>query len=415
MMDSFLCDLFDILKINTVYSTDSKPFGSGNVKCLNLMLDKGVKEGFKIKNYENYFGYIEYGSGSEILGILCHLDVVDVNIDKWHTNPFCPTVIDNKIYARGVQDDKGPLMCAFYALKELKNEGFIPKKRIRLIMGCNEESGSLCMKKYSEVEESPTISFSPDAEYPVIYGEKGILVIKISGKINSVIKEFKGGVKHNIVPGYAKVIMKDNKEYEYSGKSVHAMNPSIGINAISLAFNDSKTRYNDIFINFMDKYFTNDTKALKIDSYMYDNEMKDLTMNLAMLDIKDDKFSMVIDYRIPKDICKDNIVNNINSIIKEYGFNLEILEFMKVHYVDKNSNLVQTLLKSYQKYSNDYTSEPICIGGGTYAKSFINSVAFGTKFIDDEEVCHIDNEYVDIDKLKLNIKIMKDAIKELTK
>ena len=414
-MNQFFSDLFDILKINTIYNNDVKPFGSGNIKCLNVMLNKGLESGFKVKNLDNFAGYIEYGSGSELLGILCHLDVVDVNINKWDTNPFEPVIKNNKIYARGIQDDKGPLMCAFYAMKELKEEGFIPKKRIRLIMGCNEESGSLCMKKYKEVEELPTLSFSPDAEYPVIYGEKGILVIKISGKMDSKIKEFHAGVKHNIVPDYAKVIIKDNKEYEYYGTSSHAMNPSLGINAISKAINDLKGRYEDIFINFMDKYFTNDTKAEKINAYMYDGEMKDLTMNLAILDIKDDFFNLTIDYRIPKDECKDTIINNINDIIKDYNFKLDVLEFMPIHYVDKNSFLVKTLLNAYQKNTNDFDSKPITIGGGTYAKSFINSVAFGTKFLHEEEVCHIDNEYVDIDSLKLNIKILKDAIKELTK
>ena len=414
-MDAFLSDLFDILKINTIYNTDVKPFGSGNIKCLNLMLEKGLKNGFKVKNYENYFGYIEYGSGNDLLGILCHLDVVDVNTDKWNTDPFNPTIKDNKIYARGIQDDKGPLMCAFYALKELKEENFIPKCRIRLIMGCNEESGSLCMKKYSEVEEAPTFSFSPDAEYAVIYGEKGIMVLKISGKIDSKIKELHAGVKHNIVPDYTKVVMKDNKEYEYFGKSAHAMNPSLGVNSISVAINDLKSRYEDIFINFLDKYFTNDTKAEKINAAMNDSEMHDLTMNLAILDIKDDYFSMTIDYRLPKDCLKDTIVSNINSIIKDYNFNLEILEFMPVHYVDKGSFLVKTLLNAYRKNTNDYETEPMVIGGGTYAKSFNNSVAFGTKFPHEEEVCHIDNEYVDINSLKLNIKILIDAIKELTK
>lgn len=414
-MDKFLNDLFDILKINTIYSSDKLPFGSGNIECLNLMLDKASIDGFKVKNLDNYCGYIEYGSGKEMLGILCHLDVVSVNRDLWNTDPFNPTIIDNKIYARGSQDDKGPLMCAYYALKELKMENFIPSKRIRLIMGCNEESGSLCMKHYIENEESPTISFSPDAEYPVIFGEKGILVIKISGKINSVIKEFHAGSMHNIVPSYSSVLLSDNKKYEYNGKSAHAMEPSLGINSIDLAIKDLKSRYNDNFINFLDKYFTNDTIGAKINSSYHDEVMNDLTENVGILNVCDNNFELIIDFRVPKDECKDIIINNINKIIKEYGFNLEVLSYMDVHYVDPNSFLVKTLLNSYKKYSLDYDAKAIAIGGGTYAKSFNNSVAFGTKFKGEEDVCHIDNEYVSIDSLKLNIKILKDAIKELSK
>lgn len=414
-MDNFIQDLFDILKINTIYNTDVKPFGSGNIKCLNHMLELGKTNGFNAHNLDNYCGYIEYGSGKEILGILCHLDVVDVNIDKWNNNPFEPVIKDNKIYARGAMDDKGPLMAAFYAMKELNEEGFIPNKRVRLIMGCNEESGSLCMKHYMEVDEEPTISFSPDAEYPVIFGEKGILTIKISGKINSIIKELHAGVKFNIVPDKASVLLKDGNSFEYIGRSAHAMNPNLGINAISLLVDDIKSCYNDVFVNFLNKYFTNDTKANKINSYSFDNDMLDLTANLAILDVKDDTFSMIINYRTPKFSDYDVIINNISTILKEYNYKLEVLDYMEPHIVDPNSFLVKTLLNSYKKYTNDINAKAISIGGGTYAKCFKNSVAFGTKLPNEEETCHIDNEYVNIDTLKLSIKIMKDAIKELTK
>lgn len=414
-MDNFYDDLFEILKINTIYNTDVAPFGSGNKKCLNTMLEIGKKYGFKVKNLDDYCGYIEYGKGKELLGILCHLDVVDVNTNKWLTNPFIPIIKDNKIYARGAMDDKGALMAAFYAIKELKEENFIPKKRIRLIMGCNEESGSLCMKHYIEKEEIPNMSFSPDAEYPVIFGEKGILTVKISGKIDSIFKEIHAGVKHNIVPDKINAILKDGSIINYTGKSAHAMNPKLGINAISLLVNDLKNKYNDLFINFLDKYFTDDLNASKINSNSKDELMGELTSNLAILELNNNNFNIIIDYRMPKETDYDNILNNLKNILKPYNFSVEVLDYMKLHVVDPNSFLVKTLLNSYIKYSNDINAKAISIGGGTYAKSFTNSVAFGIKMPNDEETCHIDNEYINITTLELSIKIMKDAIKELTK
>lgn len=414
-MDSFINDLFSILEINTIYNDDLKPFGSGNIKCLNRMLELGKNNGFKVSNLDNYCGYIEYGKGSEILGVLCHLDVVDVNKSKWNTDPFKPIILDNKIYARGALDDKGPLMASFYALKQLKEENFIPNKRIRLIMGCNEESGSKCMEYYKMHAEEPTISFSPDAEYPVIFGEKAILTIKISGKIDSIIKEYKAGVKFNIVPDYAKCTLNNNETLEFYGKASHAMEPSLGINAIHKSIDYLKSLYDDKFINFLDKYFNNDLDASKINSKSHSDIMGDLTSNLAILEVKDNKFSMIINYRMPNESDYDNIINNLTNILKPYNFNLEVLDYMPLHIVNPNSKLVQTLLKTYIKYTNDFNAKPISIGGGTYAKSFKNSVAFGTRFPDEEDTCHIDNEYVNIDSLKLSIKIIKDAIKELSK
>ena len=54
------------------------PFGIGNKKALNYLLDKAEQDGFTTKNVDNYAGHIEFGSGKEILGILAHLDVVPV-------------------------------------------------------------------------------------------------------------------------------------------------------------------------------------------------------------------------------------------------------------------------------------------------------------------------------------------------
>ena len=164
--------LKEILRINSVQAPaeNGMPFGKGAYDCLVYALDMMQKSGLTVKNIDGYCGWGEIGEG-DLFGILCHLDVVPVG-KGWRYPPFGATEENGKIYARGALDDKGPFMAAFFALERLLDEGLKPKKRIRFILGCNEESGWACMDRYKETEEMPALGFSPDADFPVINGEK---------------------------------------------------------------------------------------------------------------------------------------------------------------------------------------------------------------------------------------------------
>jgi succinyl-diaminopimelate desuccinylase len=45
-----------------------------------------------------------------------------------------------------VNDDKGPTMAAFYAMRVIKEMNVPLNKKIRLILGTDEESGISCFK-----------------------------------------------------------------------------------------------------------------------------------------------------------------------------------------------------------------------------------------------------------------------------
>lgn len=151
------------------------PFGEGAKKALDYALDLGNRLGFRTKNIDNYCGYIEFGEGKNLLGIIGHLDVVPSG-DGWDTPPFSSTIKDGKIFGRGAIDDKGPVVASLYAMKAIKDNIKI-NSRVRLILGINEEKDWKCIKHYKEKEELPTIGFSPDADFPCIYAEKGIATV----------------------------------------------------------------------------------------------------------------------------------------------------------------------------------------------------------------------------------------------
>lgn len=434
---NILSDLIAFESVLDEYKPNSDaPFGTQNKKALDYLLTLADKDGFITKNVDNYAGHIEYGSGEEILGILAHLDVVPVNKDEWDSYPFKLDIRDDKMFARGTIDDKGPLVCSYIAMKILKDTGFKPNKRIRLIAGCDEESGSRCLEHYLEKEEKPTLGFSPDACYPLIYGEKGMLSYDISGDLdNDVILEFVCGTRYNIVPSEAKCKLSIDltKEFDeflkannYTGKyengyyitygvAAHAMCPENGVNAAYILF-DFLNKYTDSKLaKFINEYFIGDVYGKKLGYYIYDEDMKHLTSNLAIVEIKDNKFKVGVNCRVPLDSQFKVIDNCLNIACEKYGYDYKTFNINNRHYIDPNSDLVKTLMSCYQKVTNDYENKPITIGGGTYAREIGYAVAYGPLFVGREDVCHIANEYMYIEDFIKSIEIYINAIYELSK
>src|SRR5699024_4724518 len=141
--DAFLEDLFALLRIDSVrdddQATEDAPVGPGPKEALEAFLQIGERDGFKTKNFSNLAGHMEYGEGDEILGVLAHVDVVPTGTG-WETDQFDPVIKDGRIYARGSSDDKGPGMAVYYALKIIKDLGLPVNKKVRFILGTDEES-----------------------------------------------------------------------------------------------------------------------------------------------------------------------------------------------------------------------------------------------------------------------------------
>lgn len=185
------------------------PFGAEVNRALELMLEFAEKDGFIVKNVDNYGGHIDFPGKNkdEIVAVVGHLDVVPCgDLENWNTNPFKMIEKDGKFYGRGVLDDKGPLLAAYYAVKALKDSGFKPNKTIRIILGCDEETEWDGITYYMEKEQPNVVSgFSPDADFPAIHAEKGCAQFLIEKKLSPhksdgiCIKSMNGGTVANAV------------------------------------------------------------------------------------------------------------------------------------------------------------------------------------------------------------------------
>jgi succinyl-diaminopimelate desuccinylase len=442
--DDFVKDLQDLLKIPSVLTTyeehSETPFGQAIHDAFLYMLNLGEQAGFISKNIDNHAGHLEIGKGDEILGILCHLDVVPVS-DGWDHDPFSAVIKDGNIYARGANDDKGPTMAAFYAVKMLKDLGVTFNKRIRIILGLDEESGWHCVDRYFEKEEMPSIGFAPDATFPLIYGEKGILTGVIKGKtaMNGLYK-LHFGDRSNVVPdkayavvdqalapafkdylakhGYKGDVVDVNDEHcqlTCFGKNAHAMEPNDGLNAGFILFEFLNEVLKHDFIDFCVKHLTFDSRANKL-GVAYQNElMGDLTVNLGVCRYQDGEFNVTLNFRYPIEYDTVAMGETITKYAGAYGFSYEVMSDSTPHFVDPNSDFIKTLHQAYIKYTGDEKTPLLTIGGGTYARALKQAVAFGALMPYEEELAHQPNEYANIDNLLKAAAIYAEAIYHLTR
>ena len=412
------------IKIKSVKTNpeENMPFGKGIYNMLNLALSDGEKLGFKSINYDNYVGEIVFGDGDDKdgLAILCHLDVVpEGEISFWNYPPYEGVIDGGAIYGRGVIDDKGPAVLCLYALKELKDNGFKPSKKIKLILGCDEESGWDCMEHYNKVAVMPEIGFTPDGDFPVIYGEKGLIPYKYYYDLSDNISEIKGGDRINVVCDKASVTLKDYSEktielaesfggkmidnsFVFEGRTAHGSTPENGDNAIKkmLAFLCEidcfdKTAYANLFEN-----------PFGFDKVKDDTGI--LTFSPNVIKIENGKIVVLVDSRHPCTFSREEI----EPLLQKVGEG-EALKYTKPLIVDKNSNLVKTLVDIYNKH-NGSDKKPVAIGGGTYAKVMKCGVAFGPCEMD-MNIAHMQNEGISLEYLKKCYEMYKQAIYELAK
>ncbi|MFS0864490.1 dipeptidase PepV [Fredinandcohnia sp. 179-A 10B2 NHS] len=451
-------DTQEFLRIKSVLDeengTPTAPFGAGIDEALHYLLDKGNDEGFASKNLDGLAGHLEMGSGKDLIGILCHIDVVPEG-DGWASDPFGAEIRDGKIFARGSLDDKGPTMAAYYAMKIVKELNLSLSKRVRMIIGTDEESDWRCVEHYFKHEEMPTMGFAPDADFPIIYAEKGISDFDIvqnsnaSAEGTSLILEYvRSGRRYNMVPDFAeakiqgegdlqKIVnefhgfleensligrgMCDNDTLllEVEGVSAHGMEPDHGKNAglflASFLQSYSVDEKAKQFLTFVNEFFVGDSRGKKLGVAYSDDITGDLTINVGKLTyVRENGGSLGLNLRYPVTNDMDSTKKLIEETCKQYSFKISNFSNSRPHHVDKEHDLVKTLQSVYEQQTGEEATL-VSIGGGTYARSLKAGVAFGPLFPGRPDVAHQKDEYIMVDDLIKATAIYAQAIYELAK
>ena len=442
-----VCDLIKIPSVSEETEEPNLPFGNNCTEALNAILTLASSMGFKTKNIDNYCGYIEFGTGDELVGIIGHLDVVPANVEAgWTTPPFSPDIRDGKLFGRGSIDDKGPVIASLYAMKAIMDTTNV-SKRVRLIVGLNEEKGWKCIDYYKAHEEWPSIGFSPDANFPAIYAEKGIMSLELKNSFKledfDIVSIDCKGNAINVVPKYISIVLSSSKEnienvmnltsdnislskvndttikIESFGVAAHAAHPELGRNAIKQLVEFLVTNFK-FTTNYLNNLYTSGLFDIESPKFMSESlKLEDdsgvLTSNVASMDYIDNKLIIRINLRVPVTISLDEIKSKY-EIFNDDSNEFEILKLSTQDplYVEKDTYLVKTLVEIFNSKTG-LLAEPIAIGGGTYARAFKNFVSYGATMPGEKDMCHQVDEFIKIDNLILSSKIYAEAIYELAK
>lgn len=445
-------DLQTMINMNGVYSEknteEGYPLGKNLAENLDIFLGLAASMGFKTKNIDNTVGWAEIGEGEVLYGILCHLDTVPLGDEsKWAKPPLSGALENGKIYGRGTTDDKGPAIAALYALKALKETGTKLKKRFRIIAGLDEETKFRCVKRYLETEDIPDFSFSPDASFPAVNGEKGKITFTVKRTFTKLGLEplrllgITGGDRANVVPDIAKAYFSGNTgkirimleelnesrltfsyidnflEVTAHGKSAHAMNPEKGENAIQILLSAlAKIEYapNEVmrWIKDVHSYLKMETNGESLGIACADDISGPLTVNTAVINYKDRDMFMKFNIRYPIGLEPEVMESYVERIAKSFGTLYKITDHTPPLYVSEDLPELKILLAAYEKITGE-KGRPTTIGGGTYCSAFPFAVSFGGNFPGQPELAHEINEHAELSNLKKMTHIYGEALSEL--
>lgn len=447
MQDELLACLQENLRIPSVQgdAAEGAPYGIEVRRSLDHVLAAAEKLGFRTKDVDGHMGWCEYGEGEEMIAVLGHLDVVPAG-DGWTFDPWGGEIRADRIWGRGTMDDKGPSIAALYALAALRDSGLPIRRRIRILFGCNEETGSQDVKYYlANGGEIPVMGFTPDAEYPVINGEKGIINVTYtknycqSGGLK--LLSIHGGTASNVVPSSACAKLGCSRELaerisvlrapkirftatdygifmEAEGVNAHGSTPELGENAIGrliLAL-DTLPFEGEVAgaIHFLSETLGMETNGRAAGIYLHDDVSGELSLNWGTLMADESGMSMKINYRYPVTKGYGDCAPVLDAKFAAAGFEKEAEQHKGKLYIPEDSALVQTLLKVYKSHTG-LDGKPKCIGGGTYAKALPNILAFGPIFPGDEVREHKPDEFLEIPKLMKTAQIIAAAMYEMAR
>lgn len=401
-----------LVQINTVRDVEhkevGKPFGPGIYNGLQAFADMASSIGMDtFIDPDGYYAYSEIGPKDQpMIGILAHIDTVGLgDASQWtQASALSGEIVDDKIIGRGSLDDKGPLVINLMAIKGLIDSGYQFKHRVRMIVGGAEETTWEGINKYKQEQEFPIIGYAPDAEFPLINGEQGIVQFSIKGPGSDHIKVTTNN-SINAVCDFVEANV-NGETISFEGKAAHAMEAHKGDNAINKLVLSSKIDDNSL-VPFIKDHLL----AVHGQDLFSDISNETMMVNIGNIFIDQEASMIQIDIRLPLNIDEDAFINNFKELVKNYNLEAEVIKYQPQLYVNEDSSLVKLLLDVYNTKMNT-NAKPLQTGGGTYARAFDNFVAFGLVFSEFGMIdkMHQANECLEIKFIKPALEIYMKAI-----
>jgi succinyl-diaminopimelate desuccinylase len=434
-----------------VTANSHAPFGKEIGRALEFMLRTAEGRRFTAENIENYVGRVRWGGDGTQYAVLTHVDIVPEGTG-WTVPPFAGTIKDGRLYGRGSTDDKGPAIASIFALAAaraaLQAQHIEPRNAIMLLFGTDEESGMVDFDYYFKKYGIPEAGFSPDGEFPIVNGEKGILNLQLvgHGMHGGILRHAEGGTRSNVVPQHAEAVLitdhdkmqrlqglierlpKDefsvsttlaNGELKLNveGMPAHASTPEKGRNAIGKLLQVLDAMHcleDDESLQFLAREVGTEWTGHRVGVDFADEVSGVLTLNLGTLHIDHDDSTAVINVRYPIKVTSKQVTDQFVEKLLGTKIEFTVMSDSTPHYVDPGTPLIQTLQKAYTEYTGT-EAKCFAIGGGTYARLIPGAVAFGPLFPGQPMTEHAPDEFIDVDSLLKATRIYAYAMAELLK
>lgn len=453
--DRIIAACQEILRFETV-SGASDPEGQEKCRkelkrCLEFLEALSRELGLTFRNYENRVAVIESkGADKPIFGIPSHIDVVPTGAG-WTHPPFGGVIDDEGVlWGRGTLDDKIPLLESVFGLWAARQAAPSFPLCCRVIVGTQEETGDWSdMKYYREKEGDYDFGFTPDADFPIINGEKGFynphVVFGWNGAFDAPLRgiparfiSLKSGERANVVPDLAEIVIECKSEDKANvsqalmaesnkfllskpeikmtiepqdeqadgmrqikisvvGKRAHSCTPWLGRNAAVDAVNfvaaapifpDVITKAANFLYHRNKDMFAGGWNAAFEESFTGKN-----TVNMGVLDLNEKGGRAIMNFRPPLGLTipalRAAVTGLCDTATAELGISAKVEEptrSLEALFVDPEK--YPDFFAAMQRAYKDVTGETAelrAVGGTTYAKAFPNTVSFGPILTDHGE------------------------------
>ena len=389
----------------SVHGDDTYPYGKECGRVLDEMTALAAGYGFHVKNHEYHCGSLLVkgtGDSPRRIGIYAHLDVVPLG-EGWHNPPLKCTQKDGFLIGRGVGDNKGPGICALYALRYLKEHGIELKNDVLVYYGLSEETGMQDIEYFCRTQQVPDFNLVVDTNFPVCYGEKGLMRADIEREMDGNLVSFHGGSVVNVIPPKAEAVISGvsleaarEKLGDIEGLSVDRDGESVKVTALGISRHAAFPEGSVNAIQELSKALTGSglltgsaahgvkaVAAMTSDYYgescgipFEDKESGRLTCVGSVIHAQDGVMKVSFDTRYPVTVDGDEVVDGFKKRAESLGFAVSVGELSAPAYVPLDNPYIPVLSEICDCVQGKHY-EPYTMGGGTYSRHLPCAIGFG--------------------------------------